>query len=53
MESNAEPKPKSRLFLYVTLAFAVQVMAWGVFLWFASHSNHDEVPLEHKREIAP
>jgi len=54
MGSSAEPKPaRNRLFLWVALAFVIQALAWGVFLWFAQHSNHDEVPLEHTRQVSP
>jgi len=54
MESSAEASPaKNRLLLWVALAFVIQALAWGVFLWFAQHSNHEEVPLEHTRKVSP
>jgi hypothetical protein len=54
MEPNAEPKSgQNRLFVWVGLAFVVQMCAWGVFIWLSQKANHDEVPLEHKRQVDP
>lgn len=46
-ESNDK---KNRLFLWVTLAFVIQIMAWCVFVYFAEKSKPQEVPLEHLKQ---
>jgi hypothetical protein len=49
-ESSAK---RHSLFFWVGLAFAVQIAAWCVFLWFAHKSQPDEVPLMHAEKPIP
>jgi hypothetical protein len=47
--SGASPSPRSRAWLWVVAAFAIQAVVWAVWINLATKHPVQEVPLVHRR----